>query len=528
MDKRVVLALMVLTVGGFGLPARAAATMRPKNIVLILADDLGWGDVSCYGAKAVATPNVDRLAREGLRFTDAHAPASTCTPSRYALLTGEYAWRKKGTGIATGDAALLIAPGRTTLPSVLKKAGYTTGVIGKWHLGLGLGQEKTDWNREIAPGPREIGFDYSFLIPATGDRTPCVYVENQRVVGLDPADPIKVSYDLKGENYPGELDGRKNRDALKLDWDYGHNYAVVNGIGRIGYMTGGKKARWVDEDMADTLAAKGVAFIERNRDKPFFLYFATHDIHVPRVPNARFVGKTSMGSRGDAIVQFDYQVGAVLDAIDRCGLAEDTLVVLSSDNGPVLNDGYKDQAVEKVGAHRPAGLFRGHKYSAYEGGNRVPFIARWPKQIKAGAESAALVSLVDWVATAAALTGQALSPADAPDSSDFSAALLDPAASGRKSLISQDPVLSLREGKWKFIPKSARKNGPAHSDSGLLGDPDAFIKGEQDGGSWNVAQLYDTQADPRETNNLAGQMPERVASMRTLLEKAQTDGRTRP
>ncbi len=249
----------VAAMGFVGAAAFGAELPKPRNIVLILADDLGWGDVSCYGATAVSTPNVDRLAREGVRFTDAHASAATCTPTRYALLTGEYAWRKKGTGIATGDAALLIDPGRTTLPSVLKKAGYTTGVVGKWHLGLGPGPGKTDWNTEIVPGPREIGFDYSFLIPATGDRTPCVYVENQRVVGLDPADPIKVNYNLKDDDYPGELDGRRDRASLKLDWSHGHYYTVVNGVGRIGYMTGGKKARWVDEDMADTLAGKGAA-----------------------------------------------------------------------------------------------------------------------------------------------------------------------------------------------------------------------------------------------------------------------------
>mgnify|MGYP000972443913 CR=1 FL=1 len=511
------------------LAAAAIADLpKPKNIVLILADDLGWGDVSCYGAKAVSTPNVDRLAREGVRFTDAHASAATCTPTRYAFITGEYAWRKKGTGIATGDAALLIEPGRTTVASMLKKAGYTTGVVGKWHLGLGPGPGKTDWNTEIVPGPREIGFDYSFLIPATGDRTPCVFVENQRVVGLDPSDPIKVNFKLKEENYPGELDGRKDRDKLKLDWDYGHNYAVVNGIGRIGYMTGGKKARWVDEDIADTLAAKGSAFIERNKDKPFFLYFATHDIHVPRVPHPRFVGKTGMGARGDAIVQFDFQVGAILGALDRCGLAEDTLVILSSDNGPVLNDGYKDQAVEKLGDHRPAGPFRGHKYSLYEGGTRVPYLVRWPKRVPAGKTSAALVSLVDCVSSFATLTGQRLAEADAPDSFDVSAALLDPAAPGRPSFIGQDPVLSLREGKWKFIPANANKKGPKHPDTGLLGDPDAFVKGEHDTGSWNVAQLYDTDADPRETNNLAGKEPERVKAMAVALEKAQADGRTRP
>lgn len=509
--------------------ARAAeARPRPKNIVLILADDLGWGDLSCYGAKDVKTPNVDRLAREGIKFMDAHSSAATCTPTRYATLTGEYAWRKKGTGIATGDAALLIEPGRTTLASILKKAGYATGVVGKWHLGLGPGPDKTDWNTEIVPGPREIGFDYSFLIPATGDRVPCVYVENQRVVGLDPADPIKVNFKLKDDNYPGELDGRRDRASLKLDWDHGHHFAVVNGIGRIGYMTGGKKARWVDENMADTLAGKGAEFIERNKNKPFFLYFATHDIHVPRVPHPRFVGQTTMGSRGDAILQFDFQVGAILDALDKHGLAEDTLVIMTSDNGPVLNDGYKDQAVEKLGSHRPAGQFRGHKYSAYEGGTRVPYLVRWPKQIKAGAESQALVCLVDCIATAAALTGQVLAQEDAPDSFDVSAALLDPTAVGRETFIAQDPLLSLRDGAWKLIPSNGRKNQPQHPDTGLLGDPDSFIKGRGDNGSWNVVQLYNIAEDPRETNNLADKYPERVATMVEALEAAKTAGRTRP
>ncbi|HQL51719.1 MAG TPA: arylsulfatase [Kiritimatiellia bacterium] len=501
---------------------------RPRNVVVILADDVGWGDLSCFGATAVQTPQVDRLAREGARFTDAHASAATCTPTRYAMLTGEYAWRKQGTGIATGDAALLIEPGRTTLAAVFQRAGYVTGVVGKWHLGLGPGPGLTDWNKEVVPGPREIGFDYSFLIPATGDRTPCVYLENQRVVGLDPDDPIQVSFKLKEENYPGELDGRRDRAQLKMDWDYGHHFAVVNGIGRIGYMAGGKRARWVDEEMADTLAAKGAAFIARNKDKPFFLYFATHDIHVPRVPHPRFVGKTSMGPRGDAIVQFDFQVGAILDALDAHGLAEDTLVILSSDNGPVLNDGYKDQAVEKLGSHRPAGPYRGHKYSAYEGGTRVPFLVRWPKRIKGGTQSAALVSLVDLVATSAALCGQSLAYGDAPDSMDLSAALLDPGTAGRASFIAEGARMSVRDGVWKFIPANARKDGPKRPDSGRLGDPDAFVKGEQDTGSWNVDQLYNTAEDPREAHNLAGTQPERVAAMRAMLQKARTAGRTRP
>jgi arylsulfatase A-like enzyme len=409
---------------------------------------------------------------------------------------------------------------------MLKKAGYTTGVVGKWHLGLGPGPGKTDWNKEIVPGPREIGFDYSFLIPATGDRTPCVYVENQRVVGLEPDDPLEVSFRLNEDNYPGELDGRKNRDLLKQDWDHGHNYAVVNGIGRIGYMRGGQKARWVDEDMADTLAGKGVAFIEQNKDKPFFLYFATHDIHVPRVPHPRFVGKTDMGPRGDAIVQFDFQVGEILNALDRLGLADDTLVILSSDNGPVLNDGYKDLAVQKLGDHRPAGNWRGQKYSAYEGGTRVPFLVRWPKHIKGGATSDALVCLVDSFATFAALTGQPLGPDDAPDSFDVSAAFLTPPAKGRDTLIVQDPDITLRQGGWKFIP--GKRNGPPGAEEGTLGDPDAFLKGRGDNGVFQAHQLYDLSADPRETNNLAGKHPERVAESLAILQDARAKGRTHP
>jgi hypothetical protein len=286
---------------GFALPAPAGAGASPRpNIVVIYADDLGYGDVSCYGASGVRTPHIDRLASRGRRFLNAHAPAATCTPSRYALLTGEYAWRRKGTSILPGDAALIIDPGRATLPSMLRAAGYETAAIGKWHLGLGKGSP--DWNGEIAPGPLDVGFDYSFLIPATGDRVPCVFVEDGRVVGLDPTDPISVSY---GAPVGSEPTGRERPDLLKVRPSHGHDQTIVNGISRIGYMSGGRSARWVDEEIADTITAKAVSFIERRRDRPFFLYFATHDIHVPRVPHPRFAGKSGMGPRGDAILELD-------------------------------------------------------------------------------------------------------------------------------------------------------------------------------------------------------------------------------
>jgi arylsulfatase A-like enzyme len=270
---------------------------RP-NIVFILSDDVGYGDIGCYGATLVKTPVLDQLAKDGCRFTDAHAPATTCTPTRRALLTGKYSWRQQpGSVIAPGDAPLSISPGTPTIASILKQAGYKAGVIGKWHLGLG-GEGGPDWNGEIKPGPLEIGFDYCFVMPATGDRVPCVYMENHRIVGLDPADPIKVSYKAKVGDDPT---GKENPDMLKLKQTHGHDNTIVNGVGRIGWMTGGKAARWRDEDMADTYTKKAIEFIEREKDGPFFLYFATHNIHVPRVPNERFKGTSKAGIRGDSI-----------------------------------------------------------------------------------------------------------------------------------------------------------------------------------------------------------------------------------
>ena len=367
LSRAVVIALAAAALAAQVAPAADARARKP-NIVIILADDLGFGDTSCYGATRIPTPNVDRLAREGLRFRDAHSTSATCTPARYALLTGEYPWRKKGTGILPGDAELIIQPGRTTVASLLQRAGYQTGVVGKWHLGLG-GKGGPDWNGEIKPGPREIGFDYSFLMPATGDRVPCVYVENQRVVGLDPNDPIRVSY---GKPVGTEPTGKDHPELLKLHPSHGHDQTIINGISRIGYMSGGKAARWVDQDMADTFTRKAVAFIEQNQDRPFFLYFATHDPHVPRVPHPRFVGKSGCGVRGDVIVQFDWCAGEILNTLDRLNLSTNTLVILSSDNGPVVDDGYEDGAVENLNGHRPAGPLRGGKYSIFEGGTRVP------------------------------------------------------------------------------------------------------------------------------------------------------------
>ncbi len=462
----------------------------PPNIVFIYADDAGYGDFGCYGARRLKTPNLDRLAREGVRFTDVHSSSATCTPSRYALMTGEYPWRRPGTAVLPGNANLIVDPARPTLPGMLKRAGYRTAAVGKWHLGLGKGE--VDWNGLITPGANEVGFDETFLIPATGDRTPCVYVENGRVAGLDPKDPIRVSYTQKVGNDPT---GRENPELLKLHPSHGHDQTIVNGISRIGYMTGGQKARWVDEDMADVLARKGVSFIERNAAKPFFLYFATHDVHVPRAPHRRFAGKSACGVRCDVAEELDWCAGELLKALERTGTAGNTLVIFSSDNGPVVDDGYKDRAVEDLNGHVPAGGWRGGKYSLYEGGTRVPFILRWPNAVKPGV-SGALVSQVDLFASFAAIAGQKLESDAAPDSFDMSAALMGKDKVGREWLVEHGQSgLALRKGPWKYMPAAPNlKAGTG---------PIAFNRGTR--ATAAPEELYDLASDPGETKNVAAE-----------------------
>lgn len=486
------------------LPRAWARTASKPNIVLIYADDVGYGDLSCYGATRVKTPNLDRLAAEGIRFTDAHSSAATCTPSRYSLLTGEYAFRLPKARVLPGDAPALIRPGRTTLASVLRQAGYRTAVIGKWHLGLGDGN--LDWNGEIRPGPNDVGFDESFIIPATGDRVPTVYVENRRVYQLDPRDPISVNYQARIGNEPT---GRGNPELLTMRPSHGHDMTIVNGISRIGWMTGGRAARWVDEEMADVLTRRAVRFLEANQARPFFLYFSTHDIHVPRAPHARFAAATPMGPRGNALAELDWCAGELLHALDRLRLAADTLVMFTSDNGPVVDDGYQDEAVARLGAHRPAGPFRGGKYSNFEAGTRVPLLVRWPRRVPRRRESAALVSQMDFLSSLAELTGQLLPPGEGRDSENLLPALLGRTARGRAELVQQAGALSLRQGDWKYIPPGpgARINQNVNIELG--NDP--------------APQLYHLRADPGERDNLAARHPGRVEAMRQRLAKIRNE-----
>jgi arylsulfatase A-like enzyme len=489
-------------------PTRAAERPAKPNIVLIIADDLGYGDLGCYGATKIKTPNVDRLAAEGVRFTQGYAPSATCTPSRYSLLTGEYAWRQKArkNSILDGDAPLCIEPGRVTLPAILKQAGYRTGIVGKWHLGLGDGKTPVNFNGEVKPGPLEVGFDYCHIIPATVDRVPSVWIENHKVVGLDPADPIVVSYVT---NISDEPTGLARPDLLKQKADKQHSDTIINGISRIGFMKGGQAARFQDEKLASTVAAKSVEYIEKHKDAPFFLEVGLFEPHVPRVAEPPFVGSSECGVRGDVIRQLDWQVGEIMNTLDHLGLATNTLVLLTSDNGAILFDGYYDRSVEDLNGHNPTAGLRGWKYLVFEGGCRVPLIARWPAQIKPRVTDQ-IFNLVDLPATFAGMVGQKIPRHTAPDSLDLSEVLLGETGKNLRDnmvLHGISDTLALRQGNWKYIPANAKVqaagmgNGANPSDARFAAN--------------RVTEplLFNLASDPSEKTNVIRNFPELADEM---------------
>ena len=490
--------------------AAAAESPAKPNIIVILADDLGPGDMSCAGATKVQTPNIDRLAADGVRFTNGYAPSATCTPSRYALLTGEYAWRQKAKNntILDGDAPLCIEPGRRTLPAMLRDAGYRTGVVGKWHLGLGDGQARVDFNGDVEPGPLEIGFDYCHIIPATVDRVPSVWIENRRVTNLDPADPIAVSY---LSNISDEPTGIDRPDLLKQEADKQHSCTIINGISRIGYMKGGTSARFKDDELASTVVAKSVEFIEQHKNTPFFLSVGLFEPHVPRVAEKPFIGTSDCGVRGDVIEQVDWEVGEIMKVLHRLELAANTLVIFSSDNGPILFDGYYDRSVEDLNGHQPTAGLRGWKYLTFEGGCRVPFIAHWPQRIKPRV-SGQFFSLVDIYATVAGLIRQELKPNDAPDSLDLSAVLLGTTGTNVRdhTVLHGIGGLALRQGDWKFIPATAGAGGMG---SGANAADARFAAA-----TIPEPLLFNLADDPQETSNVIAHHPEKADELAKQLE----------
>lgn len=483
---------------------------RP-NVIIILADDLGYGDLSCYGAKNIVTPHVDRLADSGIRFTNGHAVASTSTPSRYSLLTGEYAWRRKDTDVAAGDAAMIIRPSQFTLADAFKAAGYSTAAIGKWHLGLGDKTGEQDWNAPLPQSLGDLGFDYHYIMAATADRVPCVFIENGQVANYDKSDPIQVSYK---ENFKDEPTGASNPELLYNQRpSHGHNMSIVNGISRIGYMKGGGTALWKDENIADSIVAHAVGFMQKNKSQPFFMYLATNDIHVPRFPHQRFRGKNIMGLRGDAIAQFDWTVGQITEELRKLGIEKNTLIILTSDNGPVVDDGYDDRAAQLLNGHKPAGPFRGNKYSAFEGGTSVPFIVSWPNKIKDKQTSNALLSQVDLLSTLSSLMNITIPKGNNLDGTNYLNTLMGNDSIGRPYVIEQSSahVLSVRTARWKFIEAN---DGPAKIPWG----PDVET------GNSPTPQLYDLRSDNFERLNVADEHATEVFDFQKILreERAKT------
>ena len=479
-------------------------TSIKPNIVFVYMDDLGYGDVGAYGATEIQTPNIDYLAHEGLKFTNGYASSATCSPSRYALLTGSYPWRNKNAKILSGNSPLLIGVDQPTIPKMLQKQGYETAVIGKWHIGLGNGT--VNWNEPVKPGPNEVGFDYSYIMAATQDRVPTVYLKNGLVENLDPNDPIEVSYK---ENFEGEPTGYNSPEQVIMKADKQHNNALVNGVPRIGFMKGGEKARWSDIDMADHFLKKTQTYLKNRKEKdaPFFLYYALQQPHVPRTPHPRFAGATDLGPRGDAIAEADWMIGEFIKTLESEGLLENTLVVFSSDNGPILDDGYMDGAVELLGDHKPAGIYRGAKYSLFEAGTRVPFVVYWKGKVSPGV-SDALVSQIDLYNSLSHLVGSDDTTEDGENLLDV---FLGKNTNGRESyIIEAMSRTAYKQGSWVMIPP-------------YKGGKKMWGKDIETGNS-KTHLLFNLAKDPEQKINLAESRPDKLEEMIQNFEKIRGDG----
>ncbi|WP_442512195.1 sulfatase family protein [Novipirellula sp. SH528] len=507
MNLRITIWLVLL-----GAMASFASAEQPPNVVLIYADDLGYGDVGCYGATKVQTPNIDKLAAEGRRFTDAHSPSAVCTPSRYGLLTGEYPMRKNIWGPCSPTKNLLIDTNKMTIASLLKQKGYHTSCFGKWH--LGFGEKIADYAKPLRPGPLELGFDYYFGVPVVNSAPPYVFVENDTVVGMTADDPIV---------YLGRKAGEKATPITPLTREHG---------ARVGNWFGGAKAAhklYNDFELGTELAKRATEWIGERGDDPFFMYLATTNIHHPFTPHPRFQGTSQCGLYGDFIHELDWIVGEVVNSLEAKGVADNTLIIFTSDNGGMFNHG--GQHAFKDG-HRQNGDLLGFKFGVWEGGHRIPFIAKWPGKIHPNTVSDQLISNLDMLATLAAITGQDVEPAQLADSVNILPALVtDTETPVRDHLVLLPRYathVSVRKGKWMYIPKQGAggftKDPGEHAAGGAIcaayvgnvnSDFDASGKYKPDS---PTAQLYDLEADVNQTRNLYTSHPEVVQQMAALLK----------
>jgi len=491
--------------------------LRRPNVVLINADDLGFGDLGCYGATKVKTPNIDRLAAQGRRFTDAHSASAVCTPSRYALLTGEYPYRKKSLwGPVMLKSPLVVDPDQFTLGDLMKGAGYATACIGKWHLGFGH-TSPADWNQPLKPGPLELGFDYYFGVPVVNSHPPFVYVENHKVVGLVPEDPMVYNAKAHTKAYP---------EKMGLNWIGGAQAA---------------HALYEDDKVATVLTDKAVKWIRQrsNDENPFFLYLATTNIHHPFTPAPRFAGTSQCGRYGDFIHELDWIVGQVLAALDEVDAADNTLVIFTSDNGGMLNQGGQD--AWKAGHRMNDGLL-GFKFDAWEGGHRIPLIARWPGHIPKNTTSDQLICNVDLLATLAAVVKRPLKANEGRDSWNMLPALTGaPASPIRDHLVlcpRSEKHVTLRKDRWVYIPAQGNGGFTAKKiGQHALGGPAAHRLTHQtnsdiaDGklkADAPPAQLYDLQADRAQKQNLYREKPGTVRQMKAHLDRCLKADRTAP
>lgn len=494
--------------------ASSALAKSKPNVVLIFADDLGYGDLGCYGATKLKTPNIDKLAAEGRRFTDAHSSSAVCTPSRYGLLTGEYPFRgANGRGLwgpAPPHSPLLIPTDTLTIADLFKKSGYDTAVFGKWHLGFGEG--RNEWKEPLRPGPQDLGFDYYFGMPVVNSAPPYVYVENDRIFGSDPNDPIFFAGRNKKDVTP--ITPIKPREAQRSGNVYG----------------GAKKAHalFIDYEVGTKLTEKATTWIKDRKGKPFFCYFSTTNVHHPFTPAKRFQGTSESGVYGDFVHELDWIVGEVCKSLEESGVADNTLIIFTSDNGGMFNLGGREAA--KAG-HKINGDLLGSKFGIWEGGHRVPFIAWWPGKIEAGSVSNQLTISVDLMATFAALIGQKLE--NPKDSINMLPALTgNPKKPLRTEMFitpNKQSHMAYRKGKWMYIPAKNdggfRGSNPGeHAWGGpavtnLVHTPNSDIENGQLKPDAAPAQLYDLETDVNQTNNLYHEHPEIVKEMAAVLAK---------
>lgn len=485
------------------------------NVILINIDDLGYGDLSCYGATKVKTPNMDRLAKEGKKFTDFHSASAVCSPSRYAMLTGQYPARKNMWRPIFMRTPLVVDTAQMTIGRLMKNAGYETAVIGKWHLGFG-NKFPIDWNKELKPGPLEVGFNYYFGVPVLNSHPPFVYVENHKVVGLDPADPMVYGKRAETQLYPEKFD--------------------IDSIG------GGKAAHalFKDDMIGTTLKDKAVSWIKQNKNKPFFLYFAPTNIHHPFTPAPQFIGASQAGLYGDFIHELDWMIGELLNTLDKEGLINNTLVIFTSDNGGMFNQG--GQEAFKLG-HRSNGDLLGFKFDAWEGGHRVPLLIRWPGKIPPGSTSDAMFCNIDMLSTFAALTSQSLKDGQGPDSYNALPAILGTSNAPVRDYLVISPFkkthLAIRQGDWMYIPAQNSGGFPGtqigeHELGGaaahmLTMQVNSDIEAGKVKGEAAPAQLYNLKSDPFQRTNIYNQNMQKAQGMDALLKKAiNTKKQTRP